>query len=212
MLPLSAYLSAWAILTMNVMSPGPNVLNTMTTAMGSGRAAGMASALAVAPGIAIWCLAMSLGMSAVFRAVPAAEIALTLIAVGLLIWFALRFFRAAMAGPEQRKQALAGRTGMGLTASFLRSLSINATNPKALTTWIAILALFPTAEAGLADVSVLALGSAALGFAVHAVYAVAFSTATAARLYLRAAPAINIGVGLFFTAFAVKLLSGIAAA
>lgn len=203
---LGPYLTVWTILALNVLSPGPNVLNTITTAMGSGRAAGLASALAVGPGIAAWCLGMSLGVAVMFRTVPGAEAALTLLAAGLLIWFALRYLRAAL---FPREAALKARDGLGLRASFLRSLSINATNPKALTTWIAILGLFPVAGAGAADIAVLALGSAGVGFAIHVGYALAFSTRAAARAYLRAAPAINGAVGVFFVLFAGKLVAGL---
>ncbi len=203
---LSAFLTAWTILTLNLITPGPNVLNTMTTAMGSGRAAGLASAAAVAPGIGLWCLGMSLGMAAVFRTVPGAEASLTILAAILLVYFASRYLRAALstAEPEDRLQGVAG---LGLSASFWRSLSINATNPKALTTWLAILGLFPAFAAGLTDIVILALGSALLGFAVHLVYALLFSTPMAARLYLRAAPVINGAVGIFFTGFAIKLVA-----
>ena len=203
---LSAFLTAWTILTLNLLTPGPNVLNTMTTAMGSGRAAGLASAAAVAPGIGLWCLGMSLGMAAVFRSVPGAEASLTILAAILLVYFASRYLRAAFSTVEPEER-LKGVAGLSLPASFWRSLSINATNPKALTTWLAILGLFPAFAAGTADILVLAAGSAALGFAVHLVYALLFSTPMAARLYLRAAPVINGAVGVFFTGFAIKLVA-----
>ena len=202
--PLAAYLTAWSILGLNLLTPGPNVLNTVASAIGSGRAAGMASALAVAPGIATWCLGMSLGVAVIFRTVPAAEASLTLLAAMLLIYFAARYISAAI---SPRKAGLRARGGLSLRGSFLRSLSINATNPKALTTWIAILGIFPMTAARATDVAVLALGSAGLGFVIHAGYALAFSTPAAARVYLRAAPVINGAVGVFFTLFAIKLVA-----
>jgi threonine efflux protein len=79
-LPIGAFLTVWTILALNILSPGPNVLNTITTAMGSGRAAGLASAAAVGLGIGLWCLSMSLGMAALFAVVPHAEEALTVMA------------------------------------------------------------------------------------------------------------------------------------
>lgn len=204
---LADFLTAWAILGLNLLTPGPNVLNTITTAMGSGRAVGAASAAAIAPGIGAWCLGMSLGMAVVFRTVPGAEESLTILAAGLLIYFATRYLRAAFFTPEEREAALKGRSGLTITASFLRSLSINATNPKALTTWIAILGLLPVATADAGDIAVLTVGSALLGFAIHLAYALVFSTTAAAWLYLRAAPVINGAVGIFFTGFAIRLVA-----
>lgn len=209
MLPAHEFLTVWAILAVNILSPGPNVLNTITTAMGSGRAAGIASALGVGLGIGIWCLGMTLGMAAVFRTFPATRIALTVLGIGLLLWFASRYLRNAWTGRRGAGAAFAGRAGLSFRASFLRSLSVNALNPKALTTWVAILTLFPVARAGAGDVLLLWAGTACLAFTIHTGYALAFSTDPAARFYLNAAPAVNAGVGIFFVAFALKLLTGL---
>lgn len=210
-LSLAPFLTVWAVLAMNIASPGPNVLNTITSAMGSGRQAGLASAAGVALGIGFWCLAMTLGMAGLFQAVPVARKALTVLAIGLLLWFASRYLRTAWTGWHHGADRVAGRAGLAPGASFLRSLAVNATNPKALTTWVLILSLFPVAEARAGDIAVLGLGAAALAFSIHAVYALAFSTAPAARIWSRLSPAISAGVGLFFIAFAAKLMADLAA-
>jgi threonine/homoserine/homoserine lactone efflux protein len=206
-LPLGAFLTVWTILALNIMSPGPNVLNTITTAMGSGRAAGLASAAAVGLGIGIWCLSMSLGMAALFAVVPYAEETLTLMAAGLLVWFATKYLRAGFRGVTGRAVSLRGIEGLDLRTSFLRSLAVNATNPKALTTWIAILGIFPTAAAAPGDIALLTAGACVLSVSIHTAYAAVFSTQAAAAIYLRAAPVINLGVGVFFLWFAVKLVA-----
>jgi threonine/homoserine/homoserine lactone efflux protein len=204
-LPLGAFLTVWTILALNIMSPGPNVLNTITTAMGSGRTAGFASAAAVGVGIGVWCLSMSLGMAALFAVVPYAEETLTVMAAGLLLWFASKYLRAGFRGLTGREGTLKGVAGLGLRDAFLRSLAVNATNPKALTTWIAILGIFPTGAARPADIALLTAGACALSLSIHTVYAAVFSTRQAAAFYLRSAPVINLAVGVFFTGFAVKL-------
>ncbi|MEZ5777129.1 MAG: LysE family translocator [Paracoccaceae bacterium] len=203
-------MTVWALLAVNIASPGPNVLNTITTAMGSGRGPALASALGVALGIGLWCLGMTLGMSALFQAFPAARTLMTLVAAGLLLWFAARFLRAAWRGFHRRVGTLSGETGLSFRMAFFRSLAVNATNPKALTTWVVILSLFPVARANAVDVATLGVGASAIGFLIHALYGVAFSTAPAARAYLRLAPVINAAVGLFFAGFAIRLLAGLA--
>jgi threonine/homoserine/homoserine lactone efflux protein len=204
-LPASAFLTVWTILALNILSPGPNVLNTITTAMGSGRAAGMASAAAVGLGIGLWCLGMALGMTAVFAVVPFAQETLTVMAAGLLIWFATKYLRAGWLGWSGQEVTLRGVAGLRPGQSFVRSLTINATNPKALTTWIAILGIFPTSEAGAGDIVILTLGACLLSLTIHAGYAAIFSTRRAAAFYLRAAPVINMAVGTFFLLFAIRL-------
>ncbi|MCB2116945.1 MAG: LysE family transporter [Rhodobacteraceae bacterium] len=208
-LPIQPFLSVWTVLAVNVLSPGPNVLNTMMSAMGSGRAAGLASALGVALGVGLWCLAMTLGMAALFEAVPAARQGLTGLAVALLAWFAARYLRAAWNGFRGGQGRIAAHAGLGPRASFLRSLSVNATNPKALTTWVVILSIFPVAHAAPADIAVLCLGASLIAFGIHAGYALAFSTGPALGLWRRIAPAISAAVGLFFLGFAARLAIGL---
>ena len=138
-LPLAQFVTVWAFLAVNIASPGPNVLNTIATAMGSGRVAGMGSAVAVGFGVALWCLGMTLGLAAVFAAVPLAQTLLTLVAAGLLAWFASRYLRAAWAGLRGAPGLPGAATGLGFAAGFRRSLLVNVLNPKALTSWLAIL-------------------------------------------------------------------------
>ena len=202
-------MTVWTILAVNILSPGPNVLNTMATAMGSGRSAGLGAAAGVGLGIGMWCLSMSLGVAALFALWPAARILLTGLGIGLLLWFALRYLRGAWAGFRRRGSGgMAANEGLDWPRGFRRSLLVNLLNPKALTTWIAILAIFPVARAGAADVALLCAGACTLSFTIHTVYALAFSTPVAARVYLRHAWAISGATGLFFLGFAVKIAAG----
>jgi threonine/homoserine/homoserine lactone efflux protein len=208
-LPAEAFLAAWSFLAMNVLTPGPNVLNTIALAIGSGRRAGLGAALGTGLGISIWCLGMILGVAAVLAALPMARVVMTLIAIGLLLWFASRYLRAARDGFRARRSheppILSGRAGIGFGGGFWRSVSILMANPKALTTWLTLTAIFPVARAQAGDVALLCVGSCAVAGAIHGGYALAFSTPRAARAYLRAAPVIQLCVGLFFTGFALSL-------
>ncbi len=208
-LPPGDFLAAWGFLALNVLTPGPNVLNTIALAIGSGRRAALGAALGTGLAITLWCTGMILGVAALLAAVPAARTAMTLLAVGLLIWFASRYLRRAAAGFAARRRgeplAPEARRGMRLRDGMLRAMSIMMMNPKALTTWLTMTAVFPVARAGAVDVTVLCLGACVVAGAIHAGYALAFSTPAAARGFLRAAPWINLGVGLFFGAFAATL-------
>lgn len=206
-LPLAQFLTVWAFLGLNIASPGPNVLNTIASAMGSGRRAGMGSALAVGLGVALWCLGMSLGMAAIFVAFPATQSLLTAVAAGLLLWFAARYLRAAWAGYQGQRTLSGGATGLGFAGAFRRSLLVNVLNPKALTSWLAILTFFPLASAQGSDIALLCAGASAIAIALHTLYALAFSTPAAARLYLRAGWVISALAGVFFASFALRLLA-----
>jgi threonine/homoserine/homoserine lactone efflux protein len=206
-IPLDEFIAIWLFFGINILSPGPNVLNTIGTAMGSGRRAGLACALAVGPGVAIWSLATVLGVAALFRVVPWAETLLTAIGAALLIWFATRFFKRA-----RLRVSVDASQGISVRRAFFGSLAILATNPKAMTTWLVILSVFPVERATLSDMAILVIGSALLAVAGHVFYAVVFSTRPAARIYARWAPAVNAGVGVFFLFVAAKLIRDLAIA
>lgn len=208
-LTLADFLPVWGFLAANIVTPGPNVLTTIALSMGSGRQAGMGSALGVGLGIAGWCLGMTLGMSALVRVLPWVERALTLAAVALLCWFAFRYFRAAWAGFRARAMRLPPKSeGLGFAAGFRRALLVNALNPKALTSWLAILGLFPVARATGADIALLCLGACVLSFSIHSAYVLAFSSPAAARAYLRAGWLLQASAGVLFAAFALRLVAG----
>lgn len=209
-LPAAQFVTVWVFLAVNIASPGPNVLNTIATAMGSGRVAGLGSAAAVGVGVALWCLGMTLGLAAIFAALPWAQTALTLVAALLLLSFAARYLRGAWAGMRGQPALPGAAAGLGFAGGFRRSLLVNVLNPKALTSWLAILGFFPVAAAGPSDIALLCLGASAIATGLHTLYALAFSAPPAARLYLRAGWVLSGLAGLFFAAFALRLLTEIA--
>lgn len=207
-LPLASFLPVWAFLAANIATPGPNVLTTIALSMGSGRVAGLGSASGVGLGIAGWCLGMTLGISSLIRFVPQLQLGLTLAAICLLALFAFRYFRGAWHG----WQAGAGKIptaseGAGFATGFRRALAVNALNPKALTSWLAILGLFPLTAATAADIALLCLGASALSFLIHTAYALAFSTPAALRAYLRVGWLLQALAGAIFTLFLLRLMA-----
>lgn len=214
-LPWGAFLAVWGFLALNILTPGPNVLNTVTLAIGSGRRAGLGAALGSGLGFGIWALGTMLGLAALLAALPQARVLLTALAAGLLVWFAARHLRAARAGFAARRRGEPpippGRAGAGFGTGFWRALAVLLTNPKALTTWLAVAGLFPAARAGAGDLALFCLGGMALGAGIHAGYALVFSTQAAARAWLRAAPALNLGVAAVFLGFALRLAAGLPA-
>lgn len=207
MLPLSSFVLVWSIVALNTTTPGPNVVNTIATAMSAGRRAGLGAAAGVAIGIMLWCLGSSLGFATLFAAFPGAARVMAIVAAGLLGWLALRAlllawhgFRGAQKGLPQAPASLSfGR-------ALVRAVMISATNPKVLTTWLSIATLFPVAQAGAADIAVLTAGSALIGLFFHSTYATVFSTGPAVRFYLRAGWVIYLVSGIFFAVLAASMV------
>lgn len=208
-LPFGAFVTVWLFLAANIASPGPNVLNTIALAMGSGRRAGLGSACGVGLGIGLWCLSMLLGLAAVIAVAPWMAEVLRWAAVGLLLLFAGRYLRAALAGYRARGVAVPeARRGAGFATGFRRALAVIAVNPKALTSWLAVMGMFPVADAQAGDMAVLCAGACVLSFSIHGIYMILFSTAPALRFYLRAGWLLQGVAGLLFAGFALRLVAG----
>lgn len=209
-LPLSEFLLVWSIVALNTTTPGPNVVNTIATAMSAGQRAGLGAATGVAIGIALWCLGSSLGFATIFASYAWAESVMAVVAAGLMSWLALRALRFAWRGYNGAKRGLPQAPArLSFGAALLRAVMISATNPKVLTTWLSIATLFPVAKAAPADVVLLAGISALIGLFFHSAYATVFSTGPAARFYLRAGWVIYLVSGVFFAVLALKMVQRI---
>ena len=207
MLPLSNFVLVWSIVALNTTTPGPNVVNTIATAMSAGRRAGLGAAMGVAIGVALWCLASSLGFAALFAAFPGAARAMAVVAAGLLGWLALRAILQAWQGFRGAQKRVPHATAhVSFGRALVRAVMISATNPKVLTTWLSIATLFPVARAGAADIALLTTVSALIGLFFHSTYATAFSTGPAVRFYLRAGWIIYLVSGVFFAALAASMV------
>ncbi|RUS58878.1 hypothetical protein EGN72_18355 [Pseudorhodobacter sp. E13] len=208
MLPLSNFLLVWSIVALNTTTPGPNVVNTIATAMSAGRRAGLGAAMGVAIGVALWCLASSLGFAAIFSAYPLAERIMAVVAAALMSWLALRALRFAWRNYREAQRGLPQAPAvLSYGAALVRAVMISATNPKVLTTWLSIATLFPVARAGAADVALLAGVSALIGLFFHSTYATLFSTGPMVRFYLRAGWVIYLISGVFFAVLAAGMIS-----
>jgi len=207
MLPLSNFVLVWSIVALNTTTPGPNVVNTIATAMSAGRRAGLGAATGVAIGVALWCLASSLGFATLFAAFPGAAGVMTVVASGLLGWLALRALAQAWYGFRGARKGLPQAAAtLSFGRALVRAVMISATNPKVLTTWLSIATLFPVAQAGAVDIALLASVSALIGLFFHSTYATVFSTGPAVRFYLRAGWVLYLVSGVFFAALAGSLI------
>jgi threonine/homoserine/homoserine lactone efflux protein len=200
--PWAEIATALAVFAANVLSPGPNVFNTIAIALGSGRRAALMAVPAVALGVLLWASAAILGTAVLFRRFPVLETGLTASGGCLLIWFAVRYLRRAWLWSDTigRNRVVTPRE------AFVITLGILATNPKALTTWLVLVTIFPAGSAGTGAIAVMILGAAGVAALGHLAYALAFSTRRAAQAYARIGRWINAGVGVFFGTLGMTLL------
>ncbi len=200
-MPWIEIVTAWAVFGANILSPGPNVFNTIAIALGAGRRVAVAVVPAIGIGVLGWATAAILGAGALFARLPGLRPALAAVGGALLVWFALRYARRAIAW-----NAAVGHRRIGRREAFLTTLAVLATNPKALTTWLVLVSIFPAGEASGAANAVMIAGSVAVACLGHLGYALAFSTPAAARLYARAGRWMLVGVAVFFASLGVSLI------
>ncbi|MEL6481350.1 MAG: LysE family transporter [Pseudomonadota bacterium] len=200
-MPWAEMLTAWAVFAGNILSPGPNVFNTIAIALGSGRRVALAVVPAIGIGVLVWATLALVGAAVAFRQFPWLPLALTALGATLLLLFARRY---ALAAWRWGALAAEGRL-MTERDAFLLTLGVLAANPKALTTWLVLVGIFPAGEATPAAIAVMVIGSAVVASAGHAFYALAFSTRAAAAAYARAGRWITAGVAIFFAGLGLTL-------
>ncbi len=203
---LPGMLLAFGLFALNMVSPGPNILAVMGTAMGVGRRQGLALAAGVSAGSFCWAVLTAVGLSALLAAYAQALLVIKIVGGCYLLLLAYRSLRAA----ASRSDPMTGGARRAEDASFRcfrTGLTIQMTNPKAALAWTAIMSLGMTEGAPLWVPAVLVLGLSGLSLAGHCVYAIAFSTVPAQSAYARARRWIQGVLGVAFGYAGFSLLT-----
>jgi threonine/homoserine/homoserine lactone efflux protein len=153
--PLIAFLG---ISVLVICTPGPDTAMTIRNALLGGRSAGLATALGVATGLAIWALATSAGIVALLVASEPLFLAVKYVGAAYLVWLGLQSLRAAFrsGGHHQAINQPAAR-GLRPRQAFVQGVGSDLSNPKIAAFFSSLLPQF--APAGAADF----MGLAALG-------------------------------------------------
>lgn len=194
------------VLIVGTVSPGPSFVMVARTAVGSGRVNGLAAAVGMGIGGAVFAVAALVGLQAVLVSVPALYVALKigggiyLLYLGVLIWRGAKQPLTAQAAPGDGG-------GGGALRSLLLGLGTQLSNPKAAIVYASVFAAF------LPDGAALAVGIAitALVFVIetawYALVAVMLSAAQPRRTYLRCKAWIDRAAGGVMAALGLKLAS-----
>ena len=153
--PLIAFIGIAALV---ICTPGPDTAMTIRNALLGGRSAGLATALGVSTGLAIWALATSAGLVALLVASEPLFLAVKYAGAAYLVWLGLQSLRAAF-GFGGRHQAIEQPAGRGLRPrqAYMQGVVSDLSNPKIAAFFSSLLPQF--APAGAADFA----GLAALG-------------------------------------------------
>lgn len=154
-----------------IVTPGPDTAVTIRSTLLGGRAGGVATALGVAVGQAIWAIATSIGVVAVLVASEPLFLAIKYAGAAYLVLLGVRSLWDAV---RQRDDATPGPAGsrLGRRAAFRQGLVSNLGNPKMAVFFASLLPQFVPAEADPSGaLPALGLGFSLMTFAWLAAYA-----------------------------------------
>ena len=195
------FIPALGFFILNVFIPGPNVLNTIAISMGSGRLSGVACSMATGLGVILTSLVALLGAAIIFYKMPLIYQSLTVIGGILLIYFAKRYIQKALSSDQK----LIALQDIESKAAFRQAFLVLISNPKMMTTYLAVISLFPIVASNVQYAIIFSLMAGTASFIGHLSFATVFSTRIASVLYMKLYRPINAFVGIGFIVYAMKL-------
>jgi threonine/homoserine/homoserine lactone efflux protein len=149
----SAFATYLAVITVLMVTPGPDMLLVLATGMAGGPRAGVVTALGVASGEVVHITAAALGLAAIFRAAPALYDAVRIAGACYLIWLGVQALRA--------HRLPVGRDGgrpVSPWRAYRRGVLTNLLNPKMALFTLALLPQFIDPGRGQVGLQFLVLG------------------------------------------------------
>ena len=142
-----------------IVTPGPDTALTIRNTLLGGRAGGIATALGVVSGQAVWALATSLGVVALLLASKPAFTAVRLAGAAYLVFLGAQTLVAAWRGCSWKAEAPGGpRRGLRPRVAARQGFVSNLGNPKMAAFFPSLLPQFvPAGEAAFAPLLVLGL-------------------------------------------------------
>ncbi|QEM66930.1 LysE family translocator [Geobacter sp. FeAm09] len=128
-------------IAIGAMSPGPSFLMVARTAVAASRPAGLAAALGMGVGGALFAVAALAGLQAVFAAVPGLYLALKVVGGLYLVYLGQRIWRGA-GQPLALRPETAESAQQGAGRAFLLALGTQVSNPKAAIVYGSVFAAF----------------------------------------------------------------------
>jgi threonine efflux protein len=200
----SILFTAWLMVVVAMVAPGPNLVAAASTALGSGRRAGLSVVAGIASASFLWALASGFGLAAVFVLFPALMLALKLCGGLYLLYLGLRALTAAIAGtpgaigPDSRR--------LGAWGGYRRGLAVCLLNPKSALFWASISAFVLSSGASPLVIFEFCVVAGLSSCGVYGTYVLLFSSTVARRLYQRTMRWFEAAFGLFFCAVGGQLI------
>lgn len=152
--PLLAFIGISALV---ICIPGPDTAITIRNTLTGGRAGGIATALGVSTGLAIWALAASAGLVALLIASEPLFLAVKYAGAAYLVWLGLQSLSAAFRSAASPVEIAAART-LSPRMAYGQGLLSDLSNPKIAAFFSSLLPQFaPAGGASFVDLAMLGL-------------------------------------------------------
>lgn len=199
---LPGFLTAYSILLVAVLSPGPAVAMLLGIGLSRGRASAVIASLGIAAGSSTMGTLAIIGLGLVVAEAAWTLTVLRILGSAYLLWLARGAFRKAAHPPAIKAAPM---PPLSPARAFLTGYLMQITNPKAAVFWIAIASVGATHEAPPHMIAVFLATAFAISLAGHMSYALLLSSSPIRAVYARARRGIEATLGVLFTFFAIKL-------
>ena len=143
MIGLGAYLAFVGVSLLVICTPGQDTALTIRNTLLGDRTTGVATALGVSAGQAVWTVATSAGLAVVLMASAPLFLAVRLIGAAYLVYLGVRSALRAVARRDSAARDLqAPASGLSPRVAFLQGLVSNLSNPKMVAFFIGLLPPF----------------------------------------------------------------------
>ncbi|MGB0958744.1 MAG: LysE family translocator [Halocynthiibacter sp.] len=200
---ISLIFTAWAALATAAISPGPNLVAVASRALGSGRTSALYVVAGLACGAFFWSFLTAIGLAHVFSLYPTLLQVLGGIGGLYLLWLGFKGWRAALTGTAGQ---IAPVEGQGPKRDFLHGLLVTSTNPKVAILWASLSTFVGPAIETWPRIFLFSGGSAAIIFAIYAIYGLLFSTGASRSIYHRFQKASEAVFGTVFATLGALML------
>ena len=197
-------LLACAAYIVGTATPGPATLLIATSSMSSGRKIGLATAFGVLCGSLTWGLLAAGGIAAALSVWAPWTQALKIAGGLYLLWLSFKSCRSALANntiaPPQNKQ------GHLISRAFARGLLVHLTNPKAVFSWLATVAIGTSSATSPSFAFLVVAVCWCIGIVIFCGYAIAFASPRATALYVTSKSKIDAFAATIFGAAGLLLV------
>ena len=190
-------------ITVGAMSPGPSFVMVARTAVALSRAAGLAAALGMGLGGALFALAALAGLQAVFLVVPGLHVALKVLGGAYLVYLGVQIWR----GASKPLEAALTSNGEPQRNTFWLGLGTQISNPKTAIVYASVFAALLPAHHSFLLAVLTVLTVFVIETTWYALVAVALSSTRPRAAYLRLKTVVDRVAGSVMMVLGLRLLT-----